>query len=185
MTLIKCPECTLQVSDKAISCHCGYPLDKPPAAPKNSTHKFKRLPNSFGSITYLKDANLRNPYRGKRKGEKITASAGTKARIKSLFNLMFDYALEYEIVQTNFARTFDISKDILKEKEEGKREYIPFTEKELQTLWDNVDKVKFVDWVLIQTYMGWRPKELATLRLDEVDLEKWYAQAGMKTDADK
>lgn len=185
MTLIKCPECTLQVSDKAISCHCGYPLDKPPAAPKNSTHKFKRLPNSFGSITYLKDANLRNPYRGKRKGEKITASAGTKARIKSLFNLMFDYALEYEIVQTNFARTFDISKDILKEKEEGKREYIPFTEKELQTLWDNVDKVKFVDWVLIQTYMGWRPKELATLRLDEVDLEKWYAQAGMKTDAGK
>ena len=28
MALIKCPECDLQVSDKAISCpHCGYPLD--------------------------------------------------------------------------------------------------------------------------------------------------------------
>ena len=65
MALIKCPECDLQVSDKAISCpHCGYPLDKVPT-PKQSTHKFKRLPNGFGSITYLKDAKLRNPYRAR------------------------------------------------------------------------------------------------------------------------
>ena len=33
--------------------------------------------------------------------------------------------------------------------------------------------------------MGWRPQELATLRLDEVYLDKWYMQAGMKTDAGK
>ena len=27
--LIKCPECKLQVSDKAITCpHCGYPLKR-------------------------------------------------------------------------------------------------------------------------------------------------------------
>lgn len=294
MALMKCPECTLQVSDKAISCpHCGYPLDKA-ATPKQSTPKFKRLPNGFGSITYLKDAKLRNPYRarvcvgrnefgrpiqkplkpqayfptynaayealmeyhknpydlddditveelykrwtadyfkkvdlsyirtiesawsycsiiysmrakdvrarhikgvmedgyrieyrGKKKGEKIKASAGTKSRIKSMFNLMFDYALEFEIVQTNYARTFDLSKDTLKEIEETKREHFPFTEKELQKLWDNVDTVKFADWVLIQCYMGWRPQELATLRLDEIDMEKWYMQAGMKTDAGK
>ena len=29
MALIKCPECELQVSDKALSCpHCGYPMKK-------------------------------------------------------------------------------------------------------------------------------------------------------------
>lgn len=33
--------------------------------------------------------------------------------------------------------------------------------------------------------MGWRPQELATLRLDEVNLEEWYMVAGMKTDAGK
>lgn len=28
MALMKCPECGLQVSDKALACpHCGYPLD--------------------------------------------------------------------------------------------------------------------------------------------------------------
>ena len=50
--------------------------------------------------------------RGKKKGEKIHPSPSTKSRIKSLFNTMFDYALEYEIVPMNYARTFEISGDI-------------------------------------------------------------------------
>lgn len=296
MALIKCPECQLQVSDKALSCpHCGYPINqvaiqrhyKKPA-------KRKRLPNGFGSITEIKGKNLRNPFwvrvcvgktefnrpilkplkpqayfltyneayqalvdynrnpydlendllveqlykkwsdsylnkcdesyvrtvtsawaycssiyqmrakdvrarhikgvmdegyrietRGKKKGEKVFPSASTKARIKSLFNLMFDYALEYEIVTMNYARTFDVSDDIIKEKEESKKNHIPFSEDELETLWDNVGKVKYVDWILIQCYMGWRPQELATLQLSEVNLTDWYMQAGMKTESGK
>ena len=112
-------------------------------------------------------------------------SAGTKSRIKSIFNNMLDYALEYEIVEKNYARTFEISGDIIKEMSEAKRNHIPFTEKELEILWSNVDKVKFADWIIIQCYMGWRPQELATLRLDEVNMDKWYMQAGMKTEAGK
>ena len=296
MALTKCPECQLQVSNKALSCpHCGYPINqvaiqrhyKKPA-------KRKRLPNGFGSITEIKGKNLRNPFwvrvcvgktefnrpllrplkpqayfltyneayqalvdynrnpydlendllveqlykkwsdsylnkcdesyvrtvtsawaycssiyqmrakdvrarhikgvmdegyrietRGKKKGEKVFPSASTKARIKSLFNLMFDYALEYEIVTMNYARTFDVSDDIIKEKEESKKNHIPFSEDELETLWDNVGKVKYVDWILIQCYMGWRPQELATLQLSEVNLTDWYMQAGMKTESGK
>ena len=48
--LIQCPECDLQVSDKANTCpHCGYPL-KPDAKPKSSRkpNKRRRLPNGFG-----------------------------------------------------------------------------------------------------------------------------------------
>ena len=52
-------------------------------------------------------------------------------------------------------------------------------------MWDNVNKVKYVDWILIQCYMGWRPQELATLKLEEVHLDRWYMQAGMKTEAGK
>lgn len=123
--------------------------------------------------------------RGPKKGEKVFASAGTKARIKSMFNLMFDYALEYEIVDKNYARTFDVSDEIREEQEKSKRNHIPFTSTEMEILWKNVDRVKFADWVLIQCYMGWRPQELATLRLDEVHLDQWYMQAGMKTPAGK
>lgn len=131
------------------------------------------------------DDGFRIETRGKKKGQKIFATAGTKARIKSLFNLMLDYGLEYEIVDKNYARTFEISGDIIKEIGENKKDHILLTENELQTLWENVGKVKFVDWVLIQCYMGWRPQELATLRLDEVNLDDWYMQAGMKTEAGK
>ncbi|WP_432629028.1 tyrosine-type recombinase/integrase [Brotaphodocola sp.] len=296
MALMKCPECDLQVSDKAITCpHCGYPLDKPAVA--RSTRKSKkrmRLPNGFGSITQFKGKNLRNPFwarvcvgrndlgkfilkplkpqsffatyneayaalveynrnpydlnddltvqqlydrwtkeyfkntseayqrtiasawafcssvynmrakdlrarhikgcmddgyrietKGKKKGEKIYATAGMKSRMKSMFNLMLDYALEYELVDKNYARTFDVSEDIVKEKEEAKRSHIIFTEDEMKILWDSVDEVQFVDWILMQCYMGWRPQELATLRLDEINLNEWYMQAGMKTEAGK
>lgn len=63
--LINCPECTLQVSDKAISCpHCGIPLTPiTKNATKPSRKKHQRLPNGFGRITKLNDKNLRAPYR--------------------------------------------------------------------------------------------------------------------------
>lgn len=293
--LIKCPECELQASDKAMSCpHCGYPLKSSVKPQRQNTPKRMKLPNGFGSITKMSNKPLRNPYRvrvcvgksptgkpvlkalkprsmfktyndayealvlynhnpydldtamtiselyekwsnqyfetitpnskrtivsawsycssvytmrardlrarhikgcmdegfrieakGEKKGQKKYASAGTKARIKSLFNLMLDYGLEYEIVEKNYARTFDISEEVAKEAEKNKRGHIIFTEEELNVLWDNLEKVQFVDWVLIQCYMGWRPQELAILRLDEINLDKQYMKSGMKTDAGK
>lgn len=63
--LIKCPECELQVSDKAISCpHCGYPM-KPQAVArmKRQPNKRRRLPNGFGQISEIKNRNLRKPFR--------------------------------------------------------------------------------------------------------------------------
>ena len=64
--LIQCPECTLQASDKALSCpHCGYPFVKTNQTarrPKKS-NKRKRLPNGFGQISEIKGQNLRKPFR--------------------------------------------------------------------------------------------------------------------------
>ena len=64
--LNNCPECNLQVSDKAISCpHCGYPLqpiNKTEYAKKHSNRR-RRLPNGFGQITEIKNQNLRKPFR--------------------------------------------------------------------------------------------------------------------------
>ena len=102
-----------------------------------------------------------------------------------MFNLMLDYALEYELVDKNFARTFELSDDIIKEKEENRRSHIPFSEDELQVLWDNVGTVKYVDWILIQCYMGWRPQEMGRLRLEDISLEELYVTGGMKTDTGK
>lgn len=125
------------------------------------------------------------PSHGKNAGQKIPASPGTKSRIKSMFNLMLDYALEYELVDKNYARTFDLSNDIIKEKESATRGHIIFTDKEIQVLWDHVDSIRFVDWILIQCYMGWRPQELACLKIENVHLDEQYITGGMKTSAGK
>lgn len=117
------------------------------------------------------------------RGKEKKPSADTKARIKSMFNLMLDYALEYEIVDRNYSRTFNVSDDIIKEKEETKRGHIPFTDDEIRLLWKNVDSKQYVDVILIQCYSGWRPQELGLLRLENVDLENWSFTGGMKTEA--
>ena len=287
--LIKCPECELQVSDKATSCpHCGYPL-KSTASPKRyNNKKRKRLPNGFGQICEIKGKNLRKPFRamvtvgtnsngrpickllkpeayfetyndayialveynknpydlepditvkqlyeewskkyfetlksdssirtinsawgycsavynmrvkdlrarhikacmdeGSRtiKGKISYPSAGIKSRIKSMFNIMLDYALEYEIVDRNYARTFNVNEEILNEINSAKRGHIPFSDKEMQILWDNVGVVKYVDVLLIQCYSGWRPQELGLIKLENVDLDNWTFVGGIKTDA--
>lgn len=123
--------------------------------------------------------------RGKNTGEKVKASAGTKSRIKSMFNLMLDYALEYELIDKNYARTFDLSNDIIKEKETATRGHIIFTDEEMKILWENVSTLRFVDWILIQCYMGWRPQELAKLKIENVHLDGQYIIGGMKTSAGK
>ncbi len=117
------------------------------------------------------------------KKEEHHPSPGVKARIKSLFNLMLDYALEYEIVDRNYARTFDISEDIIQEKEKARRCHLPFKDEEIEILWANVDKKKYVDIVLIQCYSGWRPQELGLIKLEDVDLNNWTFSGGMKTKA--
>lgn len=62
--LTKCPECELQVSDKASTCpHCGYPLNVEAKKKRKSSPKRMKLPNGFGSITELKDGNRRNRFR--------------------------------------------------------------------------------------------------------------------------
>ena len=64
--LIKCPECNLQISDKAYACpHCGYPISDLAAMKLSKKRKSNRmrLPNGFGQISEIKSGNLRNRYR--------------------------------------------------------------------------------------------------------------------------
>lgn len=109
-------------------------------------------------------------------------SANIKSRIKSMFNLMLDYALEYEIVDRNYARTFNISDEIIQEQAKTLRGHIAYTEEEMNLLWNN-SGFSQVDSIIIQCYSGWRPQELVTLKTDNIDLEKNIMTGGMKTEA--
>lgn len=105
-----------------------------------------------------------------------------KFRVKSMFNIMLDYALEYELVDRNYARTFAIDDEDRKEAEKEKKDHISFTDEEMNILWENKDN-EIVSWVLVQSYMGWRPQEIGRILFDDVDLENMLMTGGMKTEA--
>lgn len=278
--LIKCPECELQVSDKAIACpHCGYPL-KPEEKQKRRPrqNRRKRLPNGFGQITEIKGKALRKPFRAmvtigktdegrpiqrllkpeayfetyndayaalveynrnpydfsnditmselfdrwstqhfeKLKSsmsaknircawahcseiysmkvvdvrarhmrtmiEESDTSKGNKTLMKMILNMMFDYAVEYEIVEHNYARDFKIEK-VDKSKETGTGAHHTFSDDELDVLWAHVGESMWIDMVLIQCYSGWRPTELCNIRKEDVDLISKCITGGSKTEA--
>lgn len=110
------------------------------------------------------------------------ASDGTKSRMKSVFNLMYDYAVEHELVDKNPARTFKIQDSVVTDLDKPEVPHISFTDEEMDKLWANVDML-YVNIILVQCYMGWRPQELGLLKLKNVDLNGGKIIGGMKTDA--
>lgn len=103
--------------------------------------------------------------------------ASTKQRMKSLCNMLYRYAIKNEIVTVNYADMCDSIK-------RGKPTIIrvPYSAEEEQLLWDNI-AFPFVDMVLVGIYSGWRPHELAILKIADVDLENHTYTGGLKTDA--
>lgn len=116
-------------------------------------------------------------------GEERHPTLIVQYRIKTLFNQMLDYALEYDIVQKNYARTFSPSKEILDAVNNPKDGHINYTDAEMEILWNNVDKNRYASIVIIQCYSGWRPQELGLIRLENVDLDHWMFKGGIKTEA--
>lgn len=101
----------------------------------------------------------------------------TKQRMKSLYNLMYKYAMKHEIVNKNYAELCDRIKKTKKSLPK-----VPFSEDEIKMLWDNLD-FPFVDMVLIGIYSGWRPQELAILKSEDINLDELTMRGGLKTDA--
>lgn len=118
-------------------------------------------------------------------GTIINAQVGdsTKARIKSLFNMLYRYAVANDIVEKDYASVMFANGNPIKRSRS--RDVIPFTQEEIQMLWNNLEEIPFVDMILIEIYSGWRPQELAILKADDVDITSGTMRGGLKTDAGK
>lgn len=117
------------------------------------------------------------------RGKNVTPSAVTKNRIKSIFNQMLDYAVEFELVDRNYSRMFNLSEEIIKEVHKTQKEHLLFSKEEMDLLWANVNMKQYVDVIIIQCYSGWRPQELGLIKLSDIDLEKNIFIGGIKTDS--
>ena len=102
----------------------------------------------------------------------------SKQKMKVLCNQLFKYAIDQEIVTTNFAAIVELPPNLQSEIHK------PFTPAELETLWQNTADVA-VKIALILCYTGLRPTELLEMRAENVHLEERYMKGGIKTSAGK
>ncbi len=115
-----------------------------------------------------------------RDGTLHTATDITRRNIKVLFDLMLDYAVEYELTDKNYSRTIKFDPPA-----PASDAHICFSDDEMRKLWADSGKTSGVDLILIQCYTGLRPQELAKIKLSDVHIEDRYMVGGMKTKAGK
>lgn len=137
----------------------------------------RTITSAWAYCTNIQDMQVRDLRIGHIK-ECIVAvkSENIQARIKSLFNLMLDYAVEYGIVDKNVSRDFKISRPA------KQSDHIAFTDEEMKALWANTS-TPFVNIMLIQCYTGWRPQELCNIKRSDINIQEWTMTGGMKTEA--
>lgn len=101
----------------------------------------------------------------------------TRAVIKTLFNVLFKFAVSNDICDKNYAQFVDVGK------REGKINRKPFTQDEIDKIFKYVDKLEYLDTVLIMIYSGLRIGELLDIKINNVHLEERYMIGGLKTQA--
>lgn len=105
-------------------------------------------------------------------------STGTLKQVKSVLNMVFNYALKNEYINKNMVEFLDIGK--FKKVIERK----VFTNEEINILWSNKGE-RDIDIILILIYTGLRVNELLTLENSQINIEERYIRTGSKTDAGK
>ncbi|MGX4667792.1 hypothetical protein JNUCC74_00985 [Cerasibacillus sp. JNUCC 74] len=100
-------------------------------------------------------------------------SHGTKRKIKVLFNQMYKFAMENDLTHKDYARFVELPRDNTKSSRQ------PFNLDEIKKLWENVDRLDFIDTVLIMIYTGLRPGELVEVKNENIHLDKRYFRGGV------
>lgn len=98
-------------------------------------------------------------------------SYGTKSFVRSILNMIFDFAVKNEFIETNKIKFIELGKNekVIQRK--------IFTREEIKTMFDNLDSnnryiKKMTYGTLILIYTGLRVGELINLKTKDVDLDK-------------
>lgn len=106
----------------------------------------------------------------------------TLKKIKTMMSQLYDYAMQNDIVNKNYAKFVDIKKG---REYERKLDRTPFTEEEIETLWMNLGRMEWIDTILIQIYTGCRIGELLDIKSADVNVDEKYMRGGLKTKSGK
>lgn len=106
-------------------------------------------------------------------------STGTLKNLKAFIGLVLKKAMQMDVIDKDYSQFIKLPKH------KNKVERKIFTEKEISLLWDNLDKLDYVDVILILIYSGMRINELLKLPKKNVNLEENTIIGGSKTTAGK
>lgn len=102
----------------------------------------------------------------------------TKKNLKHVLSMMFDYAIEYDIVEKNYARITSV--DVSFDSEHHDR--LP---DELITKIENMidDGDVYAEMIYVLCYTGMRPSELCGVLTENINMDDLTITCGMKTEA--
>jgi len=99
-------------------------------------------------------------------------------KVKVLAGLLLKHAMADDIVDKNYAEMVELPVQKKKKKE-------IFNDFEIKTLENKVDKIEWIDTILIFIYTGMRISELLTLTKFNIDIKNMIIVGGIKTEAGK
>ena len=96
--------------------------------------------------------------------------------VRVLLNVLYKYAINNDIVEKQYSKCIEIGKPI------KVYEKIPFSDEEIEQIWNNKDTI---NTVLILIYTGMRINELLQIENAKINFEERYMIGGEKTEAGK
>ena len=138
------------------------------------TDHFKMAYRYFKSLYKLKYTSIK-AYHMQETIDNCGHGAGTQRAIKALWWHLDKFALELDMAARSYS-------NLLKVAPAPETNKSPFTEEEIQTMWQNQNS-PWVDSVLFLLYTGFRISEMLDLRTENVNLENGTMKGGTKTKA--
>ncbi|MBS4537068.1 tyrosine-type recombinase/integrase [Clostridium sp. D2Q-11] len=103
-------------------------------------------------------------------------SKSSLSKIRLLAKMLFDYAMQDDIVKKNYAEYVELPSQKKQEKE-------IFNDVEIKIIEEKSNSIPWLDTVLILIYTGMRVAELLSITKFNVDIENMIIIGGIKTDA--
>ncbi len=138
---------------------------------------YKSAYKYFSPLYYVEVAKIRTEHMQKCIDD-CPHGTRTKENMKALGTSLFRYAMQLDIVDRNYAEYIYIAKGVKKEK-------TAFTDDQLRLMWDSVDTVPDVKYLLILCYTGMRLGEMLSAKTENYHPDEGYFITGSKTEAGK
>jgi integrase len=144
---------------------------------KSTINCYKSAYKYFSMLYYVEISKIKTEHMQKCIDE-CPHGTRTKENMKALGTSLWRYAMQLDIVDRNYAEYLYIKKEEHTEK-------IAFSKEQIATMWENVDRVPNLKYVLTLCYTGMRLSEMLVAKTENYNPTEGYFITGVKTEAGK